>query len=67
MLSRTHSAIAPWVCVRADHKKIARLNIMRHLLHVLAPADIAAKVSLPDPKVLFAFEEAAITDGRLAK
>jgi polyphosphate kinase 2 len=67
MLSRTHSAIAPWICVRADHKKTARLNIMRHLLHTLAPGEIAAKVPQPEPKVLFAFEEAAITDGRLAK
>ena len=67
MLSRTHTAIAPWICVRADHKKTARLNIMRHLLHTLAPGDIAAKVAQPDPEVLFAFEEAALTDGRLAK
>jgi polyphosphate kinase 2 len=66
MLSRTHSAIAPWICVRADHKKTARLNIMRHLLHTLAPGDITVKIPQPDPKVLFAFEEAAITDGRLA-
>ena len=67
MLSRTHSAIAPWICVRANHKKTARLEIMRHLLHVLAPGDITAKIAQPDPKVLFAFEEAAIADGRLAK
>ena len=67
MLSRTHSAIAPWICVRADHKKTARLNIMRHLLHALAPGDIAAKVAPPDPEVVFPFEETALTDGRLAR
>ena len=67
MLLRTHTAIAPWICVRADHKKTARLNVIRHLLHTLAPAEIAAGVDPPDPKVLFSFEPAAISDGRLAK
>ena len=66
MLMRTHTAIAPWMCVRADHKKPARLNVIRHLLHALAPADIAGKIAPPDPDVLFNFEEAALTDGRLA-
>ena len=67
MLSRTHTAIAPWICVRADHKKTARLSIMRHLLKTLAPGDIANTVPAPDPGILFSFEEAALTDGRLAK
>jgi len=66
MLERTHTAIAPWICVRADHKKPARLNVIRHLLHTLAPAEIAAKIDPVDPAVLFAFETAALTDGRLA-
>jgi polyphosphate kinase len=65
MLTRTHTAIAPWVCVRANHKKIARLNVISHLLHALAPDAIAAGVAPPDPKVLFVFEESALTDGRL--
>ncbi|MEO8927654.1 MAG: polyphosphate kinase 2 [Caulobacteraceae bacterium] len=67
MLCRTHTAIAPWACVRADHKKTARLNVMRHLLHTLAPAEVTAKIAPPDPKIVFPFEEAAIGDGRLAK
>jgi polyphosphate kinase 2 len=67
MLLRTHTPIAPWVCVRADHKKPARLNVIRHLLHTLAPADIRAGIDPPDPEILFQFEPAAITDGRLAK
>ncbi len=67
MLVRTHTALAPWVCVRADHKKPARLNVIRHLLHSLAPAPIAADYPPPDPAILFGFEEAALHDGRLAK
>jgi len=67
MLRRTHTAQAPWVCVRGDQKKAARLNIMRHLVHTLAPPDIASCVDKPDPNVLFPFELAALTDGRLER
>jgi polyphosphate kinase 2 len=66
MLRRTHTAIAPWICVRADHKKKTRLNVIRHLLRVLAPAAVREDTEAPDPKILFPFEEAAIEDGRLA-
>jgi polyphosphate kinase 2 len=67
MLRRTHTPISPWICVRANHKKKARLNVMRHLLRVLAPAELASEFSGPDPDILFPFEESALTDGRLAK
>ena len=67
MLMRTHTPLAPWHCVRADHKKPARLAVMRHLLHQAAPASIAREVQLADPAILFAFDRAAITDGRLAE
>jgi polyphosphate kinase 2 len=67
MLTATCTAVAPWVCVRADAKKPARLNIIRHLLHTLAPGHVTAKVEPADPTVLFPFEEAALNDGRLAK
>jgi polyphosphate kinase 2 len=67
MLVSTHTAVAPWICVRGNDKKAARLAIMRHLLSVLAPKKIARKAGVPDPDVLFAFESAAIEDGRLAK
>ena len=67
MLMRTSIPIAPWICVHTDHKKQARLNVMRHLLHTLAPEEISAGVAPPDPKVLYVFEENALTDGRLEK
>ena len=65
MLRRTSTPIAPWICVRSDKKKSARLNIIRHLVHALAPAKIAREIETPDPDVLFPFEIEAITDGRL--
>jgi polyphosphate kinase 2 len=66
MLTRTHTAVAPWTCVRNDHKKAGRLNLIRHLLHRTAPAYVCEDIEQPDPKVVFAFEETALGDGRLA-
>ena len=67
MLLRTHTPIAPWFCVRADQKKKARLNVIRHLIQVLAASDVRADYPPPDPNILFPFEESALVDGRLAK
>jgi polyphosphate kinase 2 len=67
MLLRTATPIAPWVCVRADHTKKARLNVIRHLIQILAPAEIRSDFGPPDPEILFPFEEPALGDGRLAK
>jgi polyphosphate kinase len=67
MLRRTHTDEAPWTVVHTDSKKAARIAIMRHLLKVLAPKDIAKAVPKPDPKVLFEFEVEALADGRLER
>jgi polyphosphate kinase 2 len=67
MLTRTSTDVAPWWCVHTDHKKAARLNTIRHLLHELAPKEIRDDVARPDPEILYRFEESAITDGRLEK
>lgn len=65
MLRRTDTALGPWTCVKSDHKKSARLAVMRHLIRTLAPPEIARDVAPPDPEVLFRFEIAALSDGRL--
>lgn len=65
MLTRTHTAIAPWICVHTDDKKAARLNLIRHLLHAVAPPNIHHDIEAPDPDVLYPFEQAALKDGRL--
>jgi polyphosphate kinase 2 len=67
MLKRTSAPLTPWVCVRADHKKRARLAILSHLARTLAPEEIAKGVDAPDPDVLFPFELSALTDGRLER
>jgi polyphosphate kinase 2 (PPK2 family) len=65
MLQRTSTALSPWICVRADKKGKARLAILSYLAHRLAPPKIAATVPPADADVLFPFESAALTDGRL--
>ncbi len=67
MLRRTHTKEAPWVIVRTDHKKKARLDTMRYLLNELAPKAISKNIEKPDPKVVFEFETEALTDGRLER
>ena len=67
MLARTHTPLAPWMCVRADKKPRARIAVIRHLLRQVAPADVAKDVPAPDPDVLFGFEQGATTDGRLSR
>jgi polyphosphate kinase 2 len=67
MFMRTHSDVAPWICVRADHKKEARLNVIRWLLHAAGDKKLAKGVAKPDPSVIFSFEPAALKDGRLAR
>ena len=67
MLARTHSAIAPWYCVRADDKKDARRAIIAHILHQVAPAAIIDDLPRPDPDILFAYDPAAGEDGRLSQ
>ncbi|HXQ17733.1 MAG TPA: polyphosphate kinase 2 [Caulobacteraceae bacterium] len=67
MLLATSTEFSPWFCVHTDHKKEARLNIIRHLLRELAPKSIHSDVGAPDQDVLYRFEKSAVTDGRLEK
>ncbi len=61
MLAETHSPHAPWTVIATDHKKTARLNVIRHVLQRLgAPG---CKSEHPDRDVVFAADNA---DGRLA-
>jgi len=67
MLMRSNTDWAPWICVRNDHKKPGRLNLIRDLLHRVAPGEVRKDVGKPDPAIVFPFEAAALEDGRLAR
>ncbi|MDQ3125030.1 MAG: polyphosphate kinase 2 [Pseudomonadota bacterium] len=61
MLAETHTPHGPWTVIATDHKKTARLNVIRHVLQRLgAPG---CKSEHPDRDVVFAADNA---DGRLA-
>jgi polyphosphate kinase 2 len=66
MLTRTHTPLGPWHVVRADNKKLARLAVIQHILQQVAPPDIVRDVPRPDPQILFPFDAASLSDGRLA-
>jgi polyphosphate kinase 2 len=67
MLTRTHTPLTPWTCVRADDKQKTRLNVIRHLLGVIGSPDQSEAAHAPDPKVVFPFHIDALTDGRLER
>lgn len=57
MFSRTHTSFAPWIIVRANNKKRARLESIRYVLSLFDYAEKdKTKVSLfPDPNVVERF------------
>ncbi len=66
MLARTHTAFAPWQIVRADQKRAARLNVIRHLLSHLHYDGRNERLVRPDPNVVFAYDEAYLQSGMIA-
>lgn len=67
MLARSHSAIAPWTVVHANHKHLARLNIIRDLLGRLHYTHKDPGLIRPDPRVVFAYDPANLKGEQLAK
>jgi polyphosphate kinase 2 len=62
MFSRTHTSFSPWIIVKANNKRRARLESMRHLLSQIDyVGKEKARVSLiPDPNVIMRFHRRAI-------
>jgi polyphosphate kinase len=67
MLVRTHTAAAPWRIVRADDKRLARLNLMRDILSRLHYAGRKKKLVRTDPDIVFEFSRDCLETGRLAR
>ena len=63
MFAKTHTSFSPWIIVRANDKKKARLESIRHVLNSLPYRDKeATPVSLtPDAIVIMRFHRAAST------
>ncbi|MHB1670153.1 polyphosphate kinase 2 [Thiomonas sp.] len=67
MLAHTHNAIAPWTIVCADDKQLARLDIIKNLLSRLHYADKDERLILPDPDVVFMYDETYLKNGMIAE
>lgn len=66
MFAKTSSPLSPWIVVRADDKRSARLNIIRDLLSRLACPETDKHLASPDLAVVFAYDKAHANAGLLA-
>ena len=66
MLVKTSSALSPWIIVRADDKRVARLNLIRDLIARLACPETDKHFAVPDSGVVFPYDEAHAKAGLLA-
>lgn len=57
MFSRTHTTYSPWVIVKSDNKKIARLESMRYVLSLMEydGKEEAGNLINPDPTIVSRF------------
>jgi polyphosphate kinase 2 len=62
MFSRTHTTFSPWIIVRANDKKKARLESIRYVLSTLDydGKDKAETTLYPDPNIINRFHRSAI-------
>ena len=66
MFARTHTVLSPWIVVRANDKRQARLNLIRDLLARLSYPDADETVLTPNPNIVFAYDEAYLHNGMIA-
>ena len=69
MFKHTDTKVAPWVIVRSDDKKAARLNVISHILHTVPYKRIRRdKVKLPKRSMKHAYDdERTIRNRRFVK
>ena len=67
MLARTHNPTTPWTLVRANDKRLARLNIIKDLLGRLHYTNKDKRLIRPDPQVVFPYNVSNLENGQLAK
>lgn len=66
MLARTHNPVAPWIIVRADNKRQARLNLIKDMLTRLHYHDKDEAALLIDPEIVFQYEDIYVKNGMIA-
>jgi polyphosphate kinase 2 len=58
MFATTSSLLSPWIVVRANDKRAARLNVIRDLIARLACPETDKHLAVPDTSVVFLYDEA---------
>jgi len=66
MFARTHNPVTPWTIVRADDKRLARLNLIKDLLTRLHFDNKDDSVLLVNPDIVFQYQEAYVENGMIA-
>ncbi|AOS95814.1 Polyphosphate kinase 2 (PPK2) [Microbulbifer aggregans] len=66
MFAKSHSELVPWYVVQADDKKVARLNVIRHLLNVVECPERDQRGDLADPDIVFPYDGAHLLSGKIA-
>jgi polyphosphate kinase 2 len=67
MLTRTNGELSPWIVVRADDKRAARLNVIRDLLSRCEFHGKNRHGDLPDTNLVFRFNESYLKNGMIAE
>ena len=67
MLARTHNPMAPWTLVRANDKRLARLNIIKDLLGRLHYKGKDKRLIQPDRQIVFPYNISNLENGQLEK
>lgn len=66
MFARTN-AVVPWNVVSADDKRLARLNVIKDLLHRLHYADKDEELIRPSRQIVFPYADEHLLSGAIAK
>jgi len=66
MFSRTHFAFAPWYVVRADDKRTARINCIKHFLSKVSYPNKNEELLVYDPTIVCEFDASCYEKGLIA-
>ncbi len=66
MFVHTHTAASPWTIVRADRKRVSRINLIRDLLSRMDYEGKDHDLLLADPDIVFEYQDAYLRNGMIA-
>lgn len=65
MLDRTHNEVTPWYIVKANNKKAARLNVIRHIMSSVECPDKDDHKATPESEIVFTYSKEALKSGAI--